>query len=154
MISMCALAGAGGLAEGMVVSGVWVLAGANVNSATGRPSDSPSATRSHVLIGFLLCGEAFIRIELGACPSCARPDHPMRTGAAVALRDFDPPDVAGVSNRRAGRFMAGGHLRWGTAFACRLPPSNRGWCCGASRRIFRRRLMGHFYLRQFIRSTR
>src|SRR4029453_19162467 len=34
-----------------------------------------------------LWGEAFIRIERGALhPSCAQPNHPMRAGAAVALR--------------------------------------------------------------------
>src|SRR5215216_6956667 len=95
MISMCGLAGVWGPAEGSVVSGVWAPAGASVNSASGRPSDNPSATRSHVLIGFPPCGvrPSSNRIE-GRCAPPARPNHTMRTGAAVALRDFDPPDVA------------------------------------------------------------
>src|SRR5262245_21237030 len=95
MISICALAGVWGPAGGSVVSGVWEPAGPSAISASGRPSDNPSATRSHVLIGFLLWGNAFIRIERGALnPSRARPDHPMRTGGAVALRDFGAADVA------------------------------------------------------------
>src|ERR687887_1566454 len=55
MISMCGLAGGWGPAEGSVVSGVWAPAGTSVDSASGRPSDNPSATRSHVLIGFPPC---------------------------------------------------------------------------------------------------
>src|ERR687883_2092098 len=55
MISICGLAGVGGPAEGSVVSGVWALAGVSVNSASGTPTDNPSATRNHVLIGFPPC---------------------------------------------------------------------------------------------------
>src|SRR5262245_61895113 len=54
MISMCGLAGVWGPAEGSVVSGVWAPAGTSVDSASGRPSDNPSATRSDGLIGLLL----------------------------------------------------------------------------------------------------
>src|SRR5215207_3407164 len=73
MISMGGLAGVWGPAEGSVVSGVWAPAGASVNSASGRPSDNPSATPSDVLIWVSsLWGEAFIRIEHGALrPSCS-----------------------------------------------------------------------------------
>src|SRR5919108_6241088 len=95
MISMCGLAGIGGPAEGSVVSGVWAPAGASVNSASGRPSDNPIATRSHVLIGFPPCAVSLHPNRTrGAAPLRARPNHTMRTGAAIALRDFDLPDVA------------------------------------------------------------
>src|SRR5262245_10490479 len=101
MISMCALAGAGGLAEGSVVRGVWEPTGPSVNSATGRPSDNPSATRSHVLIGVLLCGEVFIQIEQGAL--CPLLDQTILCAQALLLRcEISPRLTAPRAQRQIG----------------------------------------------------
>src|SRR5215216_4740607 len=94
MISMCGLAGVWGPAEGSVVSGVWAPAGASVNSASGRPSDNPSATQSHVLIGFPPCGvRPSSESNEGRCapPVLTKPYYAHRRRRCTARF---PPDVA------------------------------------------------------------
>src|SRR5262245_27540744 len=95
MISMCGLAGGGGPTEGSVVSGVWAPAGASVKSASGRPSDNPSATQSRVLIGFPPCvvtPSSESNEGRGAPPVRDKPYYAHRRCRCTAR--FRPPDTA------------------------------------------------------------
>src|SRR5262245_48081490 len=100
---MCGLAGAGGPAEGSVLSGgwVWASAGASVNSASGRPSDNPSATRSHVLMGLLLAGEVTFVSNEGRCAPPVL-DRIILRAQALRLRcEISPPTWPWVKTGKA-----------------------------------------------------